>query len=51
MKEISNEEKSVLREKFIREYSRIKNWDPMNLTSKQMLEIISQDPYKNPKIK
>lgn len=45
---LSNEEVSLLREKFLCEYSRKKGWNPKELSTTQMLEIISQAQYKTP---
>ena len=47
---IPSEEVSLLREKFISDYSRKRGWDPKELTSTQMLEIVSQKEYKTPGI-
>lgn len=47
---LTKEEVSLLREKFIHQYSRKKGWNPNELSSKQMLEIISQDMYKKPRL-
>lgn len=44
----SQKEINLLREKFIVEYSKKKGWNPVELTSKQMLEIVSQKEYKSP---
>ncbi len=45
---LSTEESTILREKFISEYSKSKGWDPKDLTSVQIFEIVSQKEYKNP---
>ena len=47
---ISSDEKTLLREKFISEYSRKKGWNPKELSTTQMLEIVSQKEYKTPGI-
>lgn len=47
---ISSEEITLLREKFISEYSKKKGWNPKELSTNQMLEIISQKEYKTPGI-
>jgi len=47
---ISKEEMTLLREKFISEYSKKKGWDPKNLSTTQMLEIATQKEYKTPGI-
>jgi hypothetical protein len=45
---ISKEESLILREKFIIEFSKERGWNPNELTSTQMLEIVSCREYKNP---
>lgn len=45
---LSDDEKLLLREKFISEYSKKKGWNPKELSSTQMLEIATQKEYKNP---
>ncbi len=45
---LSLEEEQMLREKFINEYSKKKGWNHKELTSTQMLEIVSQKEYKSP---
>jgi hypothetical protein len=47
---ISSDETTLLREKFIGEYSRKKGWNPKDLSTTQMLEIVSQKEYKTPGI-
>jgi hypothetical protein len=47
---IPAEEMNLLREKFINEYSRKRGWNSKELTSTQMLEIVSQAGYKSPGI-
>jgi hypothetical protein len=47
---ISSDETTLLREKFISEYSRKKGWNPKELSTTQMLEIVSQKEYKTPGI-
>ena len=47
---ISSDETTLLREKFISEYSRKKGWNPKDLSTTQMLEIVSQREYKTPGI-
>lgn len=39
---------SMLREKFIEEYSKEKGWNPKELTTTQMLEVVGQNGYKLP---
>ena len=41
---------TLLREKFINEYSKMKGWNPKELTTSQMLEITSQKQFKTPGI-
>jgi hypothetical protein len=38
----------MLREKFLHEYSKNKGWNPNELSTNQMLEIVSQKQYKAP---
>ena len=45
---LSDEEITMLREKFISEYSRKKGWNPKELSTTQMLEIVNEKGYKNP---
>ena len=45
---LKKEEIDLLREKFIGEYSKEKGWDPNELSTQQMLEIVSQKEYKTP---
>ena len=45
---LSNEEVNLLREKFVSEYSRKKGWNPNELSTNQMLEIVSNPQYKTP---
>ena len=45
---LSDDEKLLLREKFIGEYSKKKGWNVKELTSTQMLEIATQKEYQNP---
>ena len=47
---MSSDESTLLREKFISEYSKKKGWNPKELTTNQMLEIVSQKEYKTPGI-
>jgi len=47
---ISADDTTLLREKFISEYSRKKGWNPKELSTTQMLEIVSQKEYKTPGI-
>jgi hypothetical protein len=45
---LSQEEINMLREKFLHEYSKNKGWNPNELSTNQMLEIVSQKQYKSP---
>lgn len=45
---LSNDEVTLLREKFIQEYAKERGWNPKELSTTQMLEIASQKNYKNP---
>ncbi len=45
---LTEEETTLLREKFINEYSKKKGWNPKELTTTQMLEIATQKDFKNP---
>lgn len=45
---LSQNELNLLREKFINEYSKNKGWNPKELSTNQMLEIVSQKQYKTP---
>jgi hypothetical protein len=45
---LSQEEINMLREKFLHEYSKEKGWNPKELSTNQMLEIVSQKQYKTP---
>lgn len=45
---LSNNEINYLREKFITEYSITKGWNPKELSTNQMLEIVNQKQYKTP---
>jgi hypothetical protein len=45
---LSQEELNLLREKFLNEYSKEKGWNPNELSTNQMLEIVSQKQYKAP---
>ena len=47
---ISSDEITLLREKFISEYSRKKGWNPKELSTTQMLEITTPREYKTPGI-
>jgi hypothetical protein len=47
---LTKEEISLLREKFINEYSKKKGWNPKELSTSQMLEIATQKEYKTPGI-
>jgi hypothetical protein len=45
---IPSEDVTLLREKFINEYSKKRGWNPKELTTNQMLEITSQREFKTP---
>ena len=45
---LSKEETDLLREKFVNEYSKNKGWNAKELSTSQMLEIVSQKQYKSP---
>jgi hypothetical protein len=45
---LTQEELNLLREKFLNEYSKEKGWNPKELSTNQMLEIVSQKQYKSP---
>jgi len=45
---LSQEEINMLREKFLHEYSKDKGWNSKELSTNQMLEIVSQKQYKTP---
>jgi len=45
---LTQDELNLLREKFIHEYSKNKGWNPNELSTNQMLEIVSQRQYKAP---
>ena len=47
---LPKDESLLLREKFISEYSKQKGWNPKELSTNQMLEIVSQREYKTPGI-
>jgi hypothetical protein len=47
---INQDEAILLREKFINEYSKKKGWNSKELSTTQMLEIVSQKEYKTPGI-
>jgi hypothetical protein len=47
---LTQNEISILREKFLNKYSKEKGWNPDNLTANQMLEIVSQKEYKTPNL-
>jgi hypothetical protein len=47
---INQDEAILLREKFIKDYSKKKGWNAKELSTTQMLEIVSQKEYKTPGI-
>jgi hypothetical protein len=48
VKPLSDDEVTLLREKFIVEYSKKKGWNHKELTTTQMLEIATNKEYINP---
>ena len=47
---LPKDETLLLREKFITEYSKKKGWNPKELSTNQMLEIVGQREYNTPGI-
>jgi hypothetical protein len=47
---MNKEELTILREKFIVEFSKSRGWNPQELTSTQMIEIVTQQEYKTPRL-
>jgi hypothetical protein len=47
---ITQDEMILMRERFINEYSKKKGWNAKELSTTQMLEIVSQKEYKSPGI-
>jgi hypothetical protein len=47
---LPKDEALLLREKFINEYSKKKGWNPNELSTNQMLEIVGQREYRSPGI-
>lgn len=45
---MSKEEINLLREKFVNEYSKKKGWNSKELSTQQMMEIVSNKQYKSP---
>lgn len=45
---LTKEEMDLLREKFVNEYSKQKGWNPKELSTNQMLEVVAQKGYKSP---
>ena len=45
---MSKEEINLLREKFVIEYSKKKGWNSNELSTQQMMEIVSHKQYKSP---
>jgi len=45
---ISEKDIKMLREHFKINYSLTKGWDPLNLTTEQMIEITQQKDWKSP---
>jgi Ca2+-binding EF-hand superfamily protein len=44
---LTQKEINELREKFLNEYAKSKGWNPDELSTNQMLEIVSQKGYKS----
>ena len=44
---LSDQEITLLRERFVNEYSKKKGWNPKELSTTQMLEIVNERGYKN----
>lgn len=49
--ELTKEEIKVLKERFLIDFCKSKGWNPSELTTGQMLILINQQGYKNPKRK
>ncbi len=47
---LTKEEIKILKEKFIKDYSKKKGWNPKELTTGQMMQIISQEGFRSPKL-
>lgn len=47
---ITQDEVILLREKFVNDYAKKKGWNAKELSTTQMLEIVSQKEYKSPGI-
>lgn len=45
---LTNDELNLLRERFVNDYSKKKGWNPKELSTTQMMEIVSQKQYKTP---
>ena len=45
---ISDKDVKMLREKFKNDYAMSNGWDPLNLTSEQMIEITTQKGWRSP---
>lgn len=46
MSNMTKEELSLMKEKFVVKYSKSKGWNPEKLSTNQMLEIVSQRQFK-----
>jgi hypothetical protein len=44
------EDLSILRENFLKAYCKKRGWNESELKTRQMMEIINQPEYKNPKV-
>lgn len=45
---LTNNEINMLREQFKVKYSKMKGWDPNNLTTEQLIELTSHKDWKSP---
>ena len=45
---LSDKDVEMLREKFKNKYAISKGWDPLNLTTQQLIEITQQKNWKTP---
>lgn len=47
---MKKEDLALLREKFLKNYCKSRGWNEKELKTNQMMEIINQPGYKNPKV-
>ena len=45
---LTNEESTMLRERFLNEYAKSKGWNPKELSTQQLLEITTHKQYQTP---